>query len=74
MKEYLLDTNIYIDSYDRYYRNEFFPTYWERLSDILNRHVIIPKIVKDEITKKLMVSRLAKPVLYRRLFKPQRLL
>ena len=51
MKEYLLDTNIYIDSYDRYYRNEFFPTYWERLSDILNRHVIIPKIVKDEITK-----------------------
>ena len=36
MKEYLIDTNIYIDSYDRYYRNEFFPTYWEHLSNILN--------------------------------------
>ena len=51
MKKYLIDTNIYIDSYDRYYRNEFFPTYWEHLSNILNEHVIIPKIVKDEITK-----------------------
>ena len=51
MKEYLIDTNIYIDSYDRYYRNEFFPTYREHLSNILNEYVIIPKIVKDEITK-----------------------
>lgn len=53
MKEYLLDTNIYIDSYDRYYRNEFFPTYWENFSNILNSHVVIPKIVKNEITKSL---------------------
>lgn len=53
MKEYLLDTNIYIDSYDRYYRNEFFPTYWEIFSNVVNAHVVIPKIVKNEITKSL---------------------
>lgn len=53
MKEYLLDTNIYIDSYDRYYRSEFFPTYWENFSNILNDHVVIPNIVKNEITKSL---------------------
>lgn len=51
MKKYLLDTNIFIASYDRYYRNEYFPSYWEKFSVILNEHVVIPKIVKDEITK-----------------------
>lgn len=51
MREYLLDTNIYIDSYDRYYRKDFFPTYWQQLSGILNSHVVIPIIVRDEITK-----------------------
>ena len=53
MKKYLLDTNIYIDSYDRYYRNEFFPKYWEIFSNVLDTHVVIPKIVKNEITKSL---------------------
>lgn len=51
MKKYLLDTNIYIASYDRYYRQEYFPTYWEKFSVILNEHVVIPRVVKDEITK-----------------------
>lgn len=51
MKRYLLDTNIYIGSYERYYRNEYFPTYWEKFSMILNEHVVIPKVVHDEITK-----------------------
>jgi hypothetical protein len=51
MKKYILDTNIYADAYERYYRNEYFPTYWEKFSTILNEHVVIPKIVKDEITK-----------------------
>ena len=51
MKKYLLDTNIYIASYDRYYRNEYFPTYWQKFSLILNEHVVVPKIIKDEITK-----------------------
>lgn len=48
---YLLDTNIYIASYDRYYRHDFFPSYWESFSKILNTHVVIPKIVQSEITK-----------------------
>ncbi len=51
MKKYLLDTNIYIASYDRYYRNEYFPSYWKKFSVILNGRVIIPKVVKDEITR-----------------------
>lgn len=51
MKKYLLDTNIYIDAYDRYYRNEYFPAYWDKFSVILNDHVVIPKVVKEEITK-----------------------
>ncbi len=51
MKKYLIDTNIYIDSYDRYYRNEHFPSYWEKLSIILNENVSIPTVVKSEITK-----------------------
>lgn len=51
MKKYLLDTNIYIDAYDRYYLHDYFPTYWEKFSVILNEHVIIPKVVKEEVTK-----------------------
>lgn len=51
MKKYLLDTNIYIDAYDRYYRNEYFPTYWEKFSVIINSHVVMPRVVKDEITQ-----------------------
>lgn len=51
MKNYLLDTNIYIDAYDRYYRNEYFPRYWDKFSTILNEHVVIPKVIRDEITK-----------------------
>lgn len=51
MKKYLLDTNIFIASYDRYYRNEYFPTYWEKFATILTEHVVIPKVVRDEITK-----------------------
>lgn len=51
MKKYILDTNIYIDAYDRYYLNDYFPTYWDKFSVILNEHVIVPKVVKEEITK-----------------------
>lgn len=51
MKKYLLDTNIYANAYERYYRNDYFPSFWEKFSLTLNEHVVIPKIVKDEITK-----------------------
>lgn len=49
--KYLLDTNIYIAAYDRYYRKEYFPTYWERFAEIINDYVVVPKVVKDEVTK-----------------------
>ncbi|EMC52961.1 DUF4411 family protein [Streptococcus mutans] len=45
---YLLDSNIYINFYDRYYRKEFFPSFWENLPQILNASVIIPDIVIAE--------------------------
>ena len=51
MKKYLLDTNIYANAYERFYRNEYFPRFWDMFAPILNEHVVIPKIVKDEITK-----------------------
>lgn len=48
MTKYLLDTNIYINFYDRCYRFEHFPTFWQNLEDILNQHVVIPKIIMQE--------------------------
>lgn len=45
---YLLDSNIYINFYDRYYRMTFFPTFWMRLVNILNSKVVIPDIVVSE--------------------------
>lgn len=51
MKKYLLDTNIYANAYERFYRNDYFPTFWEKFAVIMNDHVVMPKIVKDEITK-----------------------
>lgn len=48
MNKYLLDSNIYINFYDRFYKHEYFPSFWEKLPKILNSSVIIPKIVIDE--------------------------
>lgn len=48
MAKYLLDTNIYINFYDRYYRLDYFPSFWQCLTDVLNNHVIIPNIIMDE--------------------------
>lgn len=45
---YLLDSNIYINFYDRYYRKDFFPTFWSNFAGILNSSVVIPKIVVSE--------------------------
>lgn len=45
---YLLDSNIYINFYDRYYRKEFFPTFWLKLGSILNSNVVVPRIVVSE--------------------------
>lgn len=48
MREYILDTNIYIGFYDRYYRPEHFPTFWENFIIHSNECVVIPKVVLDE--------------------------
>lgn len=45
---YLLDSNIYINFYDRYYREAFFPTFWSKFANILNASVEIPKIIVSE--------------------------
>lgn len=42
---YLLDSNIYINFYDRYYCMNFFPTFWQHLVGILDSNVVIPDIV-----------------------------
>jgi len=41
-------TNMYINFYDRYYRKDFFPTFWSNFAGILNSSVVIPKIVISE--------------------------
>jgi len=51
MDKYLLDTNIYIDCYDRFYLPEHFPTFWENFKNHLNDFVVIPRVVLDEIKK-----------------------
>ena len=48
MQKYLLDTNIYIGFYDRYYRPIHFPTFWDNIKTPLNENVVIPKVVLDE--------------------------
>lgn len=48
MRKYLLDSNIYINFYDRYYQQDIFPSFWRTIIPILNRNVVIPKIVIDE--------------------------
>lgn len=48
MGKYLLDSNIYINFYDRYYKQNIFPTFWNLIIPILNNNVIIPDIVVSE--------------------------
>ncbi|WP_427813458.1 DUF4411 family protein [Enterococcus sp. 22-H-5-01] len=45
---YLLDTNIYISFYDRYYPKENFPTFWNEFTKILNTDIVIPKVIMNE--------------------------
>ncbi|EAC7024830.1 DUF4411 family protein [Listeria monocytogenes] len=51
MTKYLLDTNIYISFYDRYYKYNFFPSFWSKFETIINECIIIPKIVVNEQTQ-----------------------
>lgn len=48
---YLLDTNIYISFYDRAYWFDTFPSFWENFVPIMNRSVVLPTVVLNEIRK-----------------------
>lgn len=45
---YLLDTNIYISFYERFYPKAHFPTFWKKITPIIDSKVIIPDVVVDE--------------------------
>ncbi|KAF1299568.1 hypothetical protein BAU15_02685 [Enterococcus sp. JM4C] len=47
-EKYLLDSNVYINFYNRYYQENIFPSFWRGIIPILNQNVVIPKIVIDE--------------------------
>lgn len=51
MKQYLLDANIYVCFYDRAYWFESFPSFWESFAEVINRHVVLPKVVVDETNR-----------------------
>lgn len=48
MSTYLLDTNIYLNFYDRYYRFNFFPSFWTAFEEVINTKVVIPRVVLNE--------------------------
>ena len=48
---YLLDTNIYIAFYERYYPQRNFPTFWEKLVQTFQQEVVVPRVVMEETKK-----------------------
>lgn len=48
MPNYLLDTNIYLNFYERYYKFNIFPSFWSSFIPVINNNVVIPKVVIDE--------------------------
>jgi len=52
MSKYCLDTNIYIEAWNKYYSNDLCPEYWEVLDDLAKKGIIFSPIeVKREIEK-----------------------
>lgn len=49
-EKYLLDTNIYIDCYERRYRFQTFPSFWEKFEPV-TQHIVLPTIVLEEANK-----------------------
>lgn len=45
---YLLDTNIYIAFYERYYPQRNFPTFWGKLVQTFQQEVVVPRVVMEE--------------------------
>lgn len=48
MKKYILDSNIYINFYERYYRFGVFPSFWDKFKEIMNDSIVLPKVVLEE--------------------------
>lgn len=48
---YLLDTNIYIAFYERYYPQRNFPSFWEKLVQTFQQEVVVPRVVMEETKK-----------------------
>lgn len=48
---YLLDTNIYIAFYERYYPQRNFPSFWESLVQTFQQEVVVPRVVMEETKK-----------------------
>lgn len=48
---YLLDTNIYIAFYERYYPQRNFPSFWEKLVQTFQQEVVVPRVVMEETEK-----------------------
>mgnify|MGYP001177762623 FL=1 len=46
--KYLLDSNIYMDCYDRYYLHEYFPTFWRQFTPLINQFVVATDVMLDE--------------------------
>jgi predicted nucleic acid-binding protein len=53
MKTYILDTNVFIEAWNKYYSPDIIPTYWEMILDFArNNQVFIPEAVYDELQEK----------------------
>jgi predicted nucleic acid-binding protein len=51
-KKYCLDTNIFIESWNKYYSMELCPQYWQILDDLAKKNIVFSPIeVKKEIEK-----------------------
>lgn len=48
MVKYLLDSNIYLNFYNRYYLVRHFPSFWEYMKHVIQNDVIVPKVIVSE--------------------------
>lgn len=53
MKKYCLDTNCFVEAWNKYYSPEFCHSYWDVLGELADKDIIfITEKVKEEIEKK----------------------
>lgn len=53
MKTYILDTNVFIEAWNKYYSPDFFPSYWEMILNLSKKRLVyIPEAVYDELQEK----------------------